>query len=63
MNTNLKDYFKTNGYCTARGEHELEVMQWPFAICKHCNEEFMLLTRDMVDSIFEVKFFEERLSS
>ncbi len=63
MTNDLTDYFRIKSYCPARGEHELVVMQWPVVICKHCHSEFMLLTREMADSFFEVKFYEERLNS
>jgi hypothetical protein len=63
MNTELKEYFKIKYYCPANGTHDLVVLHWPFVICRHCDQEFMLLSREMIDRFFEIKFFEKRLSS
>lgn len=63
MTKEVKDYFDFASVCSENGTHELVVVEWPFVMCKHCGQEFMLLNREMVDHFFEVKFFEERLSS
>lgn len=61
--TELQQYMQVNGSCPANGTHKLVVTRWPFVMCEHCNQEFMLFTRDMVEHFFDVKFFEERLDS
>jgi len=61
--TELQQYMKINGSCAVNGSHKLVVTRWPFIMCEHCNQEFMLFTRDMVEHFFDVKFFEERLNS
>ena len=63
MNNEFKKYFTIKSYCPENGTHELVVLQWPFVICRHCKQEFMLLSREIVEHYFETKFFEERLSS
>ena len=60
----LDEYHTIHKYCSATTrEHEFEITQWPFLGCKHCKKEFLVLTKEMADAFFEIKFFKERLSS
>jgi hypothetical protein len=59
----LQEYLEINGSCHANGTHKLVITRWPYVVCEHCNQEFMLFTRDMVEHFFEIQFFENRLNS
>ena len=57
MGKEIEEYQKMSSGCPENGQHKLVFTKWPFLICEHCKQEYVLFTKEMVDQFFDINIF------